>query len=394
MRMNQSWIQFGVWVVVGLVLTMAPQVSTVYAQQRNANPRPNLDGQRVSSSPARTAHEQQRLFHLPSGFVIELVASEPQIVKPINLNFDASGRLFVSQSVEYPFVPSPDQTPHDAIKMLVDTDGDGLTETASTFADGLSIPVGLTPSPGGLIGFSVPNLYHFKDRDGDGRADERSIAYQTFGYGDTHGMVGSLTWWIDGWVYGTHSNNNRSVARGADGHAIDIKTGHIHRFRPDGSRIEFFTRGQVNPFGITFDPLGNMYSADSHTKPISMMLRGAYYPDFFKPHDGLGFAPTMMRHTHGSTGLAGIVYYAADRFPPAYRGTIFIGNPVTGRINHDRLEVQGSTYRHRAAGLFDLRRPVVPPRRFAIGAGRIDLYRGFLRANHLPLRGRSHAPAA
>lgn len=291
MRMNQSWIQFGLWVVVGLVLTMAPRVSTVYAQQRNANPRPNLDGQRVSSTPARAAHEQQRLFHLPPGFVIELVASEPQVIKPINLNFDASGRLFVSQSVEYPFVPSPDQTPRDAIKMLVDTDGDGLTETASTFADGLTIPVGLTPSPGGLIGFSVPNLYHFKDRDGDGRADERSIAYQTFGYGDTHGMVGSLTWWIDGWVYGTHSNNNRSVARGADGHAIDIKTGHIHRFRPDGSRIEFFTRGQVNPFGITFDPLGNMYSVDSHTKPISMMLRGAYYPDFFKPHDRLGLRP-------------------------------------------------------------------------------------------------------
>ena len=53
----------------------------------------------------------------------------------------------------------------------------------------------------------------------------------------------------------------------------------------------------------------------------------------------------MRRHTHGSMGLAGIVYYAADRFPPAYRGTVFIGNPVTGRINHDRLEAQGSTYR-------------------------------------------------
>ena len=210
--MNQSWIQFGLWVVVGLVLTMAPRVSTVYAQQRNANPRPNLDGQRVASTPARAAHEQQRSFHLPPGFVIELVASEPQIIKPINLNFDASGRLFVSQSVEYPFVPSPDQTPRDAIKMLVDTDGDGLTETASTFADGLSIPVGLTPSPGRLIGFSVPNLYHFTDRDGDGRADERSLAYPTFASRHPPAARGPPTGRFDGRVAAPHRGPGSGVA--------------------------------------------------------------------------------------------------------------------------------------------------------------------------------------
>ena len=51
----------------------------------------------------------------------------------------------------------------------------------------------------------------------------------------------------------------------------------------------------------------------------------------------------MVTHDHGSTAIAGIIYYAADQFPEAYRGTVFIGNVVTNRINHDRIEWHGST---------------------------------------------------
>jgi len=75
-----------------------------------------------------------------------------------------------------------------------------------------------------------------------------------------------------------------------------------------------------------------------------MLLRGAWYPSFGKPHDGMGYGPSMIGHLHGSTGIAGIVYYAAQQFPRRYRDTIFIGNPVTGRVNRDRLEIHGSTY--------------------------------------------------
>src|SRR5262249_14737090 len=70
---------------------------------------------------------------------------------------------------------------------------------------------------------------------------------------------------------------------------------------------------------------------------------GAWYPSFGKPDDGLGFGPEMVTHDHGSTGIAGISYYAADQFPEAYRGTVFIGNVVTNRINHDRIEWHGSS---------------------------------------------------
>jgi hypothetical protein len=77
--------------------------------------------------------------------------------------------------------------------------------------------------------------------------------------------------------------------------------------------------------------------------PIYLLLRGAYYPSFGKPHDGLGFGPTMIDHGHGSTGICGPAYYAAEHFPAGYRGSVFICNPVNGQVHHDRLRDVGST---------------------------------------------------
>ena len=51
--------------------------------------------------------------------------------------------------------------------------------------------------------------------------------------------------------------------------------GLLYRFRPDGSAIELWSAGQVNPFGLTFDPWGNLFAADCHSKPCTMVIRGA-----------------------------------------------------------------------------------------------------------------------
>ncbi len=291
-----------------------------------------------------TPAEEQKSFQLPPGFEIQLVASEPDILKPLNMAFDARGRLWITESTEYPYPAPPDRKGRDNIKILEDTDGDGRADKITTFADGLNIPMGIYPYLDGCIAYSIPFIWHFRDTNGDGVADKRTKLYGPMGYErDTHGMNNGFTRGFDGWLYACHGFNNQTTVKGKDGHVVTMHSGNTYRMRLDGSRIEQFTHGQVNPFGMAIDPLGNLYTADCHSKPIYQLLRGAYYPSFGKPHDGLGFVPPMMNHLHGSTANAGIVFYAAENFPNAFRGNIFTGNVMTSRVNRDSLVYRGST---------------------------------------------------
>lgn len=299
--------------------------------------------------------EQRAQFHLPPGFVIELVASEPDIGQPMNLNFDAAGRLWVTHSVEYPYPARgegieprdarfPQIGDHDPRDKLSVIEGIGTPAQRIThFAEGLNIPIGQLPLPRGAIVFSIPNIWFCPDDDGDLKADRRDLLYGTFGNVDTHGMAASFTRWLDGWIYGTHGFRNTSRVRGSDGHEITMNSGNTYRFRSDGSRIEQVTWGQVNPFGLTFDPWGNAYTADCHSMPLTCLIREAYYSSFGKPHDGLGFGPDMIDHIHGSTGICGAAWYAAPQFPPEYRDCIYLCNPVNGQVHRDRIEFRGSS---------------------------------------------------
>lgn len=301
----------------------------------------------VAPTDARTPAEERAAFRLPPGFEAQLVAAEPDIHKPMNIAFDARGRLWVTDTIEYPYPATGGREPRDTVKVLEDFGDDGRARKITTFAGGLNIPIGLLPLPDAksALVYGIDKIFRFADTDGDGKADRKDAVLGTYGFKDTHGMTNSFTVGYDGWVYACHGFSNDSVVRASDGSEIKMNSGSVYRFKPDGSRVEYVTHGQVNPFGLCFDPWGNLYSADCHSRPQYLLLRGAYYPSFGKPDDGLGFGPEMIFHDHGSTGIAGTLYYDADHFPRAYRGTMFNGNPVTGRINHDRLDWRGSSPR-------------------------------------------------
>src|SRR5690349_20500627 len=84
-----------------------------------------LAGPPVVESDPLTPAEQIEKFHLPPGFAIQLVASEPDIQKPMNLNFDSRGRLWVTHSIEYPFPAKDDAVPRDAVTILDGIGPDG-----------------------------------------------------------------------------------------------------------------------------------------------------------------------------------------------------------------------------------------------------------------------------
>jgi putative membrane-bound dehydrogenase-like protein len=366
------------------------------------------DTRLVRETEALTPAEEQTKLHVPPGFEIQLFASEPMINKPINMAFDARGRLWVSSTVEYPYAAdkgrwSDPQGTHvkgsrDAIKILEDTDGDGKADKVTDFANELNIPTGVLPwhkpeHKAGCIAWSIPNIWYFADTDGDDKADHHEILFGPLGYEkDTHGMCSSFRLGLDGWVYATHGFNNTSrIEVRADrwrddgrmtnsripndernpnatnpkssdssfeprhsfgipyssfdipGRRLELQSGNVFRFRPDGSKVERYTSGQVNPFGLAWDRYGNLYSADCHSSPIYQLIRGACYPSFGKPHDGLGFAPVMCQHTHGSTGICGIVYIDGGVWGPEWDDHTFVGNVVTSTVNHDHVTFTGST---------------------------------------------------
>src|SRR4029453_8177762 len=91
--------------------------------------------------PALSPAEAIQKMKVPEGFTVELVASEPDIVNPVAMTFDERGRVWITESLEYPRQqPGPGQ---DRVKVLEDTDGDGKADKFSVFAEGLNIPSGI-----------------------------------------------------------------------------------------------------------------------------------------------------------------------------------------------------------------------------------------------------------
>ncbi|MDO1445480.1 c-type cytochrome [Rhodocytophaga aerolata] len=296
----------------------------------------------VRPTEARSPEEEQKGFKVPDGFKIELYASEPDIGKPINMAFDAQGRLWVTQSFEYPFAAKPGEG-SDRLTILEDTNHDGKADRFTHVNDTLNIPIGVLPLHDGAVAYSIPHVYRFTDANNDGKAEGKKALLSPFGHKDTHGMVNNLVRGYDGWIHAGHGFSNTSVVAGADGDSIRMESGNTFRFRPDGSRVEQTTFGRVNPFGLAYDELGYLYSADCHTSPLYQLIFGADYPHFGKLPEGIGFGPDMKSLEEESTALAGLAYYASSQFPASFHMNFFIGDVVTCRVHRYSFEFKGTT---------------------------------------------------
>ena len=295
----------------------------------------------IRSTEARTPEEERAGFVLPEGFEIELYASEPDIGKPINITFDAKGRMWVTQSFEYPFPATPGNG-SDRITILEDSDGDGKADKFMHFGDTLNIPIGIFPVMDGAVAYSIPNVYRFMDSDGDGKADSQKALLGPFQHRDTHGMVNNFIRGYDGWIHACHGFANRSTVAGADGDSITMISGNTFRFLADGSRVEHMTHGRQNPFGLAYDELGYLYSTDCHTSPLYQLIRGGDYTQWGK-EEGMGFAPDMKPLEREATALAGIAYYADTHYPKEYQSNFYIGDAVASRVYRNSFSFKNST---------------------------------------------------
>lgn len=208
---------------------------------------------------------EQKTFSLPEGYEINLFASEvefPELENPVQMAFDAKGRLWVTTMESYPMY-LPGTPPDDKILILEDTDNDGAADKSITFADGLHVPTGVEIGDGGAYVAQQPNLMFLKDTDGDDKADERTLILHGFDSADSHHSISAFTWGPGGALYfqeGTFHHSQVETPYGPE----RVKNAGIFRFEPKTDKLDIFVSyGFANPWGHTFDDWGQNFVADA-----------------------------------------------------------------------------------------------------------------------------------
>ena len=263
------------------------------------------------------------------------------------MTFDERGRIWITESLEYPRRSAGPG--RDRVKVLEDTDGDGKADRFTVFADGLNIPSGIAVGHGGVWVANSPDILFFRDRDGDGKADTKEVVATGFGRDDTHELPNSLTWGPDGWLYGWNGVFNPSKVVSKNGKTYKF-TCAIFRIHPTTRVFEVWCEGTSNPWGIAIDPEGSFFASACvidhlwHLVETGYYIRqGGPYPPFTWPIE------SIVDHKHQKAAYCGIHYFDSPAYPPEYRGRLYMGNIHGNCINVDILERNGSTYRAKAA---------------------------------------------
>src|SRR5262249_4471050 len=144
--------------------------------------------------------------------------------------WDERGRLWVAVTVDYPNERQPEGKGRDRILILEDTDGDGVADKVTVFADKLSIPTSIAFHRGGAIVHQAPHTLFLKDSKGDGKADVRQVLFTGWGTGDTHAGPSNLWYGLDNWYHGIVGYSGFRGQAGRESHQFGQG---FYRFRGD-----------------------------------------------------------------------------------------------------------------------------------------------------------------
>ena len=303
---------------------------------------------------------------VPPELKVELFAREPMVRNPSAMAFDARGRLFVGQGPQYRN-PKPD-TPGDTVVILIDSNGDGIADTAKTFASGLNSIQGLAWHGRDLWIGNSPDLTVVRDLDGDDVADEYVKVYTDLGNLE-HANHGH-NWAPDGKLYFSHGTSKGLTQPGRvapkpfrdlwdvrapegtpDFPAPQVFTrdeykatyqdprddwgreGGVLRSDDMGANLEIVSRGLRNAWDIAFDSGFNWLGTDndqSEGDRLFMPFFGAHFgwghvwSNHWTGRDHAPTAPISGPVFDGSG--TGIIYYDAPQMPPAFRGVWFFND--------------------------------------------------------------------
>lgn len=283
-----------------------------------------------------TASEQLQTFQLPEGFIIELVASEemfPELAKPVAINFDDQGRLWVAVMPSYPQW-RPKTKLDDKLLILEDLNGDGRADRCHTFAGGLHVPTGFELGHGGVYVACQPDILFLRDLDGDDVADERVRRVVGFCTADTHHGLGSLEWGPDGGLYCMEGVFKRSTIETPYGPQRSTDSA-VWTWNPRTEAARVFSSFPLtNAWGLVFDSWGQGFVANGTSSlhywlsPISgRMTFPATHAWSWKDDEGQDHEyPQIVPHHSRPCSATELV--SSRNFPDAMQGGYLVNNVI------------------------------------------------------------------
>ncbi len=344
----------------------------------NTNVHSNVEGKGTALPPA----EALAALDPSPDFIIETVLHEPTVTQPLYVEFDARGRLWVTQYIQYPkpaglevltwdnhlrsvFDVVPPPPPYDKpeerkfigrdrITIHEDTDGDGTYDKHKVFLEGLNIVTSTCQGDGGVWVMNPPYLLFYPDADGDDIPDSDPVVHLSgFGLEDTHSVANSLKWGPDGWLYactGSTVTARVRVLSKPEAPPITFFGQNIWRYHPVTHAFELFAEGGWNTFGVDFDAAGRLYSGTNGSMQAVYFVQGGFYQKGFGKH-GPHTNPHAFDYFHGIpiTGkhqrlVQQWVPYHGGAFPGS-EGHFFGVNCLANRVPVIALQPDGSTFK-------------------------------------------------
>jgi putative heme-binding domain-containing protein len=263
---------------------------------------------------------------IAKGLKVNLFASEqefPELAKPVQMSFDARGRLWVAAWPTYPHW-KPKEPMDDKILIFEDTDGDGKADRRTVFADGLHCPTGFEFANGGVYVAQAPDLLFLKDTNGDDKADIRERVLHGLDSADTHHTANSFTLDPGGALYFQEGTFHQTQVETPYGPPVRCSNAGVFRYEPKSQKFEVYVSfGFANPHGHAFDRWGQDIVVDgtgSDPYHAALFSGRMNYPD---KHNR---PPTVYgQRTRPTPGLE---ILASRHFPDDWQGNMLVPNVI------------------------------------------------------------------
>jgi putative membrane-bound dehydrogenase-like protein len=340
--------------------------------------------------PATEPRDVAKTFHTLHGFRMDLLAAEPLVTDPVALEYDENGRAWVVEMRDYPYTdkstdrPNVERTtdaPLGRIRILDDTDGDGLFDKSSIFAEDLSWPTGLALWKGGCYVTATPDVLYLKDTDGDGRADERRRVFTGFKKLNVQAVINNPRWGLDHKLYCAGASNGGEITKPGDAAFKPVRFGRADfAFDPNTEEFEVLTGGAR--FGQAFDDYGNRFLCNIRNPVQHVVFENRYLArnpylvvtnavhdcaeagdtlpvyrasppepwraaraDRWRVEAGQTYPRSELAGEGYFTSACGITIYRGSAYPKEFYGNVFLGEVAGNLIHRETLTPDGVTFK-------------------------------------------------